>query len=104
MTAAADVTENSEPRSTPRSKVAAQALMVGLVTLASYLSPWREVGTDDTTPNALLPLNIVNGDGLVLDRFRPVFVERGTELKPYVKQSRGHVVSLHPIGTALVAL
>jgi hypothetical protein len=81
-----------------------QALVLGALTLALYLSPRRDAGTDDTAATALLPYTLLTGDGLFLDRFRIILQRPDGTLLPFVRESHKHVVSLHPIGTALVAL
>jgi hypothetical protein len=54
-----------------------------------------------------LPVAILRGDGLVLDRyaeFLPVPKQPGERLPYVVTEARGHVVSRYPVGAALVAL
>jgi hypothetical protein len=103
MPAPEHVPERPQPRPAPAWKVGAHAVALGIVTLAVYLSTWREVGNDDTGATTLLPYAILQGDGPVLDRFRPLLELPNGEFVSYVTRSRGHIVSLHPIGTALVA-
>jgi hypothetical protein len=68
-----------------------------------YLANGREIGAFDTTPNTLLPLAILRGDGLYLDRFRPLLRVWGTPLPLFVAESGGHILSRYPVGPALLA-
>jgi hypothetical protein len=87
-----------------RAWVLLQAVALGSVTLALYLSPKRDVSTDDTAATALLPYCILSGEGPFLDRFWDILSYADNTYVPFVRGSHGHIVSLHPIGTALVAL
>ena len=77
---------------------------LGVVVAAIYLSNGREIGAFDTTPASLIPLSIVRGDGLHLDRFRNLLRTWGTPLPAFVAESGGHIVSSYPVGPGLVAL
>lgn len=77
---------------------------LGLVALALYLANGREIGTYDTEPTTLLPLAILRGDGPHLDRFRAVLREPDGRIPDYVTRVNGHIVSLYPIATALLAV
>ncbi|MFO0956041.1 MAG: hypothetical protein U0800_01095 [Isosphaeraceae bacterium] len=76
---------------------------LGLALLAAYLANGREVGSDDCEPTAMLQQAIVRGDGLVLDRFRPVYEFEGRRLPPFLIRSGGHDRSLYTPGPALLA-
>src|SRR5580658_4996551 len=80
------------------------SLILGVVVALVYLANGREIGAFDTIPTTLLPLAIVRGDGLRLDRFRPLLREWGTPLPVFVTESFGHIISRYPVGPALVAL
>lgn len=82
----------------------ASSINVGLIALVVYLANGREIGTYDTEPATLLPLAILRGDGPHLDRFASVLRKPDGEIPAYIARSRGHIVSLYPIGPALVAL
>lgn len=78
--------------------------ILGIGIAMVYLANGREVGAYDTIPSTLLPLAILRGDGLHLDRFRPLLQVWGRPLPPFVTESGGHIISLYPVGPALVAL
>ena len=79
-------------------------LILGTVVALVYLANGREIGAFDTTPTTLVPLAIMRGDGLYLDRFRPLLRVWGTPLPVFVTESNGHIISRYPVGPALVAL
>jgi hypothetical protein len=68
------------------------------------LSNGREIGSFDTIPTMLLPLTILRGDGLSLDRFRPLLREEAGTLPVFLSRSGGRIVSRYPVGAALVVL
>jgi hypothetical protein len=81
------------------------SLVVGLVITVIYLSNGREIGAFDTVPTTLLPLSVLRGDGIHLDRFRPLFIRMwGTPTPVFITESVGHLVSLYPVGPALLAV
>ena len=80
------------------------SLILGTGIALVYLANGREIGAFDTIPTMLLPLAIVRGDGLHLDRFRALLQVWGKPLPMFVSQSAGHIVSCYPVGPALVAL
>jgi hypothetical protein len=81
------------------------SLVLGIAVALVYLANGREIGAFDTVPTTLLPLSIVRGDGLRLDRFRPLFLRVwGTPRPVFVTESAGHLISSYPVGPALVAL
>lgn len=66
-----------------------------------YSANGRESGAGDTVPALLLPVAILRGNGLHLDRFAALWPRR---LPYYVTLSRGHIVSQYPVGVALLAV
>jgi hypothetical protein len=77
-------------------------IFVGL-TLA-YLANHREIAYSDTNGNAMLPLALLRGDGIYLDRFAP-FLRKARGGSPvYLRQFGTHLVPRYPIGPALVTL
>src|SRR5437764_910402 len=78
------------------------SLILGIGVACVYLANGREIGAYDTTPTTLLPLAILRGDGLHLDRFQPLLRVWGTPLPVFVTESGGHVISRYPVGPALV--
>src|SRR4051812_41227539 len=77
----------------------AAALWVGL--FGVYASNGREIGASDTIPSVLLPISILRGDGVHLDRFRHIWP---TDLPYYVADKGGEIVSRYPLGPPLLAL
>src|SRR4051794_24648661 len=75
--------------------------VLGLLLWVVYSSGSQYLGTIDTIATTLLPLAIVRGDGLALDRFRPVLRE-GPLLAPYVVRSHGRIISRYPVAPALL--
>jgi hypothetical protein len=57
-------------------------IFVGLALV--YLANGQEIGTYDTIGTALLPLTILRGDGVYLDRFRPILREGDGRLPAYL--------------------
>jgi hypothetical protein len=80
------------------------SMALGVVVAAAFLANGREIGAFDTIPATLLPLSIVRGDGLHLDRFRPLLRKWGASLPGFVAESGGHILPSYPVGPALVAL
>jgi hypothetical protein len=80
------------------------SLAVGVALLLIYLSNHRDLGTNDTVATTLLPVALVRGDGLVLDRFRPVLRERDGTLPAFVARWHGRLVSRYPVAPAFVIL
>jgi hypothetical protein len=82
------------------------ALLVFVLCLGCYLSNGRtlplQVG-GDTIPNRLVPFSILGFGTLSLDPFREDFAAAGHR-HWYAQERGGHLVSLYPIGTSLVAL
>jgi hypothetical protein len=72
-------------------------LFVGL--LAIYSANGREIGAIDTVSNILLPVAVLRGDGLVLNRFSAIVRDQY-----YVKQRGDELIPRYPVLPALVAL
>ncbi len=66
-----------------------------------YSANGRESGAGDTVPALLLPVAILRGDGLSLDRFARLWPNR---LPYYVALKHGDIVSNYPVGVALLAV
>jgi len=60
--------------------------------LAVYLLNGRTIGAGDTVPNTLLAAGIADGQGLVLDRYRPM-VAPGTAIPYWATERSGRLVS-----------
>jgi hypothetical protein len=82
------------------------SLLLGILLMVVYMASRLDpVGTEDTTPNSLLPMALARGDGPYVERFNTVLTGFGRKpvswsMKPYF----GHVVSRYSIGPAFVAL
>jgi hypothetical protein len=107
-----NLTPSPAPVPTPKPGVGAgklsgwpTSLVLGIGIALIYLANGREIGAFDTVPTTLLPLSILRGDGLRLDRFRPLFLRVwGTPRPVFVTESAGHLISCYPVGSTLVAL
>lgn len=78
-----------------------KALVFFVALFCLYLANGRESGAGDTIPTSLLPIAILRGDGLSLDRFGALWPRR---LPYYVTLKGGHIISRYPIGVALLAV
>jgi hypothetical protein len=76
------------------------ALLFGAALFITYLANGRPIPTLDTQPASLVPLTLVRGDGLVLDRYQAYW----PQALPYsLARKRGHIVSRYPVGIPLLA-
>ncbi len=79
------------------------ALCLGLVCLGAYLANGRLLPpAGDDVPNRLIPFAILRFGTLTLDPFREQVI--GDPAHYYVQERRSSVVSLYPVGAAIVAL
>lgn len=78
------------------------ATALGVSLFAVYSLNGREIGAGDTIPGLLLPVAILRGDGLALDRFDHLW-PRG-DLPYFIARKRGHTVSRYPLGPSLLAV
>lgn len=76
------------------------AVVLGAMLFFAYTGNGRVISTWDSLPASLLPIAIVRGDGLVLDRFKAHWPG---PLPYYVTLKRDHVVSRYPVGIPLLA-
>jgi hypothetical protein len=73
--------------------------MLGCALFAVYSINGRQIGVGDTLPNLLLPVALLRGDGVALDRF----ADRWKGKLPYcVTIKRGQIVSRYPLAPALL--
>lgn len=79
------------------------AIALGVALLVIYSLNGREIGAADTLPGLFLPVSILRGDGLALDRFDHVW-SLGDQLPYFVAHKRGHTVSRYPLGPSLLAV
>lgn len=83
-----------------------RALLLFLLCLVCYLANGRTLPVawgGDTIPNRLIPFSILAYGTLTLDPFREEFASRGG-YGWYIQEREGHLVSLYPVGAALIAL
>ncbi len=90
----------AEPR-TPRRRDLVPCVLFGALLFLVYSANGRPITTLDARPAALLPVALLRGDGLVLDRFRAEWPDG----PPYsIADKRGHMVSRYPVAIPLMAL
>jgi len=80
------------------------SLALGLALWAVYSANDNYLGSYDTVGTCLLPLNLLRGDGVYLDRFWLALRERNGELATFVVRSHDHIVSRYPLAPALLVL
>lgn len=81
-------------------------MLLFVLCLVCYLANGRTLPVQlggDTIPNRLLPFSILRYGTLTLDPFRKDFEATG-RIPWYVKERQGHLVSVYPIGSAVLAL
>ena len=61
--------------------------------MAVYLANGRTIGSGDTVPNTLLAAGIADGQGLMLDRYRPM-VAPGPAIPYWAAERYGRLVSI----------
>lgn len=80
-----------------------RSALLGLVLVVVYLVNGRDLGTYDTAATTMLPLILLRGEGVYLDRFAPPSARSpGARLVPYATLSRQHLLSRYPVAPALV--
>lgn len=80
-----------------------RSVLLGIALAAIYLANGREIGSYDTIPTALTALNLIQGEGIHLDRFAPLLRESDGRTSPYVERTQGHIVSRYPLAPAFLA-
>src|SRR5262245_32019631 len=78
-------------------------VILGLGLALLYSATDADLGSHDTLPATMLPLTLLRGEGLALDRFERLLREGG-ELPLYVTLSHGHIISRYPVAPALLIL
>ena len=86
---------------TTRRRDIALPIVFGVLLFVIYSANGRAIPTLDSLPAALLPVALLRGDGLVLDRFRAHWP---SELPYSVAEKRGHIVSRYPVAVPLLAV
>jgi hypothetical protein len=96
--------EQPQRQATSRSSGWLGSLLLGLALVFVYLMIGRDTGSYDTISTTLLPLRVLRGNGIYLDD-GPLGMRRPNLAHPeFVTISHGRLVSLYPIGPALVAV
>ncbi len=62
----------------------------------------RNLGTYDTAPTTMMLVTIARGEGVYLDRFKPILYDMNRDLPIYVRPWRGHVLSRYPTAPAIL--
>ena len=82
------------------------SLLLGIALTLIYCANGREMASGDTVAAKFLPIAIIRGDSLYLDRFsqhQQLQCDKGGLIYG-VTSSRGHIVSAYPVGPALLAV
>lgn len=86
----------------------ATAVLLGLGLFAVFVANGREIGAGDTVPNMLLPIAVLRGDGLALNRFAdlwPIWQGAYDGDLPYFVSARGdRIRSRYPPAPGLLAV
>lgn len=83
----------------PRSRI---AIVVFLVSMFVFNMNLRRIGTFDSMAASLIPLNLLEGRGLVLDQSVSAFPPPFDTL--LVRSPTGHIVSFYPVVTPILAV
>jgi hypothetical protein len=87
-----------------RPKEWSTSLILGLGLLLVYTANSQDLGTDDTVATTLLPLSIIRGDGVSLNRSQSLLRERDGSLALFVTRSHGQIISRYPVAPALLIM
>jgi len=77
---------------------------LGVALVCAYMINGRDLGSYDTISATVLPLNILRGDGIYFDNSHLGNVRSNLPFPDFVTMSHGRMVTLYPIGPALVAV
>src|SRR3954449_7346164 len=80
------------------------SLILGLALVQVYLANPRDLSTYDTAATTMMTLTLVRGEGVYLDRFRPILLETRNQFKVFVVPWHGHMLSRYPVAPALLVL
>ena len=80
------------------------SLVLGLALVIIYSANGRDLGTYDTAPTTMMLLTMVRGEGVYLDRFRPILRDKGRVLPVFVAPYRGRILSRYPVAPAILDL
>lgn len=94
------------PLGAPRSRAGGwwRSALLGSLLVVAYSANGRVISSEDTVATSMLPLTILRGEGVYLDRFGPVLREPDGTLPVFVTSSEGHILSRYPIAPALIAV
>ena len=76
--------------------------MLGLGLAAVYAANGRDLGSYDTAPTTMMLLTLARGEGVYLDRFRPILHDTDRVLPVFVRPWRGHILSRYPTAPAIL--
>lgn len=79
------------------------SLILFFITFLIFNLNMNSLGSGDTIPTKLLPLNILSGNGLYFDNYVD-FLKNKYDTIYYFQQFNGHYVSTYPIFTGLIIL
>jgi hypothetical protein len=80
------------------------SLVLGLCLVFVYMINGRDLGSYDTVSTTILPLCILRGDGIYLDNELLGIRRSNVPVPDYLTISHGRLVTLYPVGPALVAV
>ena len=78
------------------------SLGLGLTLVLIYSANGRDLGSYDTAPTTMMLLTMARGEGVYLDRFRPILRDTGRVLPVFVTPFRSHVLSRYPVAPAIL--
>ena len=78
--------------------------LLALLLVAAYSANGRVISSEDTVATSMLPLTILRGEGVYLDRFESILREPDGTLPVFVTRWGGHILSRYPIAPALMAV
>ena len=76
--------------------------MLGLGLAAIYAANGRFMGSYDTEPTSLMLLTLARGEGVYLDRYRPLMRDTNRVLPVFARAWRGHILSRYPTAPAIL--
>src|SRR5262249_49151357 len=86
----------------PRRRRWIGSLLPRLALVALYSANGRDLGTYATAPTTMMLLTIARGEGVYLDRFRPILHDKKRVLPVFVAAWRGHILSRYPVAPAIL--
>ena len=98
-----DPGESSRPTARPGRRNRINAIVLGFGLVAIYAANTRNLGSYDTVPTTWMLLTLVRGEGVYLDRFRPMMHDANRVLPVFVRPWRNHVLSRYPTAPAILA-